>query len=930
MSTTIDSFHPRSNAVFVVTTITFIITSTFVVARLVSRFAILKLRTWDDWSMIIAWTFAFGLTISIDYATTKGLGRLDKDIKDEWRSDLKKAEYAFTFLYNPCLMATKNSMLIFYLRLSKDTQSFLRRASYITLAVVNFNAIVLTFLNVFQCNPINAAWREDIHGSCLSILTLYLASAPVNIITDLAILVLPIPVLTGMILPQKQKAILVLTFSLGVFVTIVDVVRIYYLQQASNEFQIPTSVYLRLGDGENFAYNASLAFMWSAVEVNVGIVCACIPTLKPLIKRILPAMIMDRGTAAAAAAVAAARSSHTHSMDKFGSICSQGGARGRGSTFDLAPPQACPASASPISPLSNAHPGGHREDVEEERFNAVNLLPASRAVGSPPLRKKSTARTPSSTYFGLVSMRVPKNMMKLRGGEAFKYCAVVTTLFCLWGFSYGLLNKLNREIAILANYTETQTVGLSSSYFASYAGGALTAGQLVLRHSGFKATFITGLCIFGTGTLMFWPSAVLTSYTGFIISSCVLGFGLSILETAANPFILLCGPTQYAEFRLMLAQSVQAITSLVSQVLADKVFFSDARIDGKKHLTLIDVQWTYLAITLFTVILALFFYYMPLPEANDADLQEHSELREIYPTRKLPWTGTSIVYTTLAFGVVAQLCYVAAQECLFEFFKPLLLSRVPNVASFQASFGLDEEDYHLLGRGVYTIGRFVCAPLCLLIQPRILLLVAFSGVVLFSGFIFSLDNISYGFLGAASLIACFFEGPIFPLIFSMSIRGMGKHTKWASACLVASASGGSVFVFVAFGVQKLHTVQYSFVVVFVVSLVGLLFPIYLNFGGVGVRHQVNPRAGRMGGGVWSRSGDGDGDGEAGLHGGGGADPRRTPLGRWGRKVSILVQKMSFSGRKCSAEMPVIEHRELRDRGGSEGGARDEVIGLGKD
>ncbi|CAD6444800.1 4d4500dc-d5f4-4f54-8bcd-c12e6fac5846 [Sclerotinia trifoliorum] len=908
MSTSIDSLQSRSDVVFWVTTITFILASIFVVARLVSRFGILESRSWDDWFIILSWFFAFGLTFAIDYATTKGLGRLDGDIKDEWRPGLKKAEYAFTLLYNPCLMATKTSILIFYLRLSKDTQKLLRWASGITLAVACVDGIVLTFVNAFQCKPVAAAWRTDGDGKCLSIITIYLASAPVNIITDLAILVLPIPVLTGMFLPQRQKAILVFTFSLGIFVAIVDVIRIYYLQQASNNFLTSVLLHSKLGAGADFPYNASLSFMWSAVEVNIGIVCACIPTLKPLVKRILPAMILDRASGR--------RGSRTHTTEKFESASPQSGGDVQLDTVNnMASPTTTPlglvSDASP-SPLSDTHPGGHREDMEEEELSMAEFLTAPAGFGLQTLRRNSTARTTNTTYFGFVNMRVPKSMMKTRGKEAFKYCTMVTILFFLWGFSYGLLNRLNNEIAILANYSESETIGLSAAYFGGYVIGALTVGQWVLRHSGFKATFISGLCIYGTGTLMFWPSAVLTSFTGFILSSVVVGLGLSILETAANPFLALCGPTQYAEFRLMLAQSIQAVASLVSQVLAEKALFRGVRIENEKHLTLIDVQWTYLAIALFTVILALFFYYMPLPEACDEDLQAQSDLLEIYPTRKLPWTGTSIIYTTLVFGVVSQLCYVAAQECVSEFFKPLLVSYVPSSKSFKSVFTLhDDEDYLLLGHGLFAIGRFAFAPLCLMFPPRLLLLMCFSFLTLFSAFIFAINDISPSFLAASSLLVFFFEGPIFPLVFSLTIRGMGKDTKWASAWVVASATGGSVFVFVTFGVQKIHTVQYSFVIIFVLFLVGLLYPVYLNFGGKGVRHQVDPKAMRVGRGFWNGSGGNEEDGPEMRNGS--AERSDTALRRLSRRVSILVRKISPTGRKCSSELPIVEHRETRDR-----------------
>ncbi|KAM3086943.1 hypothetical protein ACMFMG_001059 [Clarireedia jacksonii] len=904
---TIDQLQSRGNTVFVVTTVTIILSSTFVAARLVSRFAIVKSKTWDDWFIIIAWIVAFALSFAIDYGTAKGLGRHDVDIKPEWLPSLRKAEYAFTILYNPALMATKTSILIFYLRMSRNTQTVLRVASYVTLIIVNLAGVVLTFLNVFQCSPVRRAWSDGNNTKCMSIITLYSASAPVNIITDLAILVLPIPVLTGMRLPQRQKVILVFTFAMGIFVTIVDVVRIYYLQQASRDFHSAALKNSKLGTGEDFAYYASLAFMWSAVEVNVGIICACIPTLKPLVKRILPSMITDRTSGA-----------HTHSGAKYVSMSSQLGIGSHLFRMESIP-QVSPlpqAALPPLSPtdigspsLDNHHPAGHRE--EEERMDVMDFL-TTPAIGQ--IQTAHTGATENTTYFGFVNMKKPKSMMKTRGKESLKYCTMVTILFFLWGFSYGLLNTLNVEIAGLANMSESQTIGLTSAYFGGYLLGPLTVGQWVLRHSGFKSTFITGLCIYGVGTLMFWPSAVLTSFPGFLISNIVVGFGLSVLETAANPFLALCGPTQHAEFRLLLAQAVQAVASLLSQLLAEKVLFT-----GIQHPTLIDVQWTYLAVALFSVILSLFFYYTPLPEASDADLQAQSEHLEIYPTRKFPLTGTSIIYTTLVLAVLSQALYVGAQECLSLYFAPLLDSRVPPSTTFTQIFAFTEDNWLLLGHGLFAIGRFLFAPLCLLFPARILLLISFVCLTVLSIPIFAIESLSPTAVAGLSLMVFFFEGPVFPIIFASALRGMGSDTKIAASALTAAASGGSVFAFVMYDVQKSQSVQYSFVVFMVLNAVGMLFPLYLNFfGGEGVKHQVDPRDMRIERGVWSRGDREDGDERPDT-------PIRRLSERLSERVSFLVQKITVR-RKSSAELPVVEHRERKkgESGEDGGGGEDEV------
>ncbi|PBP15302.1 MFS general substrate transporter [Diplocarpon rosae] len=77
------------------------------------------------------------MSCAIDLGARRGLGRHEVDIPQSWIGALRGSQYAFTILYNPALMATKTSILIFYLRISRNTQNMLRIASYVTLAIVN-------------------------------------------------------------------------------------------------------------------------------------------------------------------------------------------------------------------------------------------------------------------------------------------------------------------------------------------------------------------------------------------------------------------------------------------------------------------------------------------------------------------------------------------------------------------------------------------------------------------------------------------------------------------------------------------------------------------------------------------------------------------------------------------------------------------------
>lgn len=767
-------------------------------------------------------------------------------------------------------MASKTSILIFYLRMAKNTQSMLRIASYATLALVNIDGVVLFFLNAFQCSPVAAAFKPGLPATCISIVTLYLCSAPVNIVANLAILVLPIPVLTGMHLPHRQKTVLVFTFSLGIFVTIVDVVRIYYLQKASDDQTDFTKA--RIGISNDFSWNASTALMWSAVEVNVGIICACIPTLKPLFKKILPSMITDR--------------SRNNSIAKANS-------------FDTGRRPSYPSERTPareegdrgvpvIEPLSPTHIAYSHED---ESIGMMDFLttpgidPEGYEAGMSQMRRTNThttAKTTKTMYFGFVSMKRPKSMLVTRGWESFQYCTAVTILFFLWGFSYGLLSVLNSQISQVAHETPSQTLGLACAYFGGYLFGPLTVGQLVLRHGGFKATFITGLCIYGTATLIFWPCAVLKSFPGFIISNFVVGFGLSILETAANPFIALCGPSQYAEYRLLLAQGVQAVGTVLSQLLSEKVLFNKIADDS----SLVDVQWTYLGVALFTVILALFFYYMPLPEATDNDLQQLAENLSIFPSQTLTKSfRVPLLWTSVALAVFAQFMYVAGQETFSTFFAALLES-----LSDSSTFTVSIDNYTLIGHSTFALGRFIFAGLCLYIRPRLLLLFAISAALLFSALSTSLTHISAnGIAGPALMLYCFM-GPIFPLIFAMGLRGMGSRTKWAASLLTAGVSGGAGFPFVQYATQKINnaTVQRSYGVIVAIFAAAMLYPIYLNLFSA-ARHQVDPA-------------------KASLFGHQNAEEPTERKGSAVRRASLrLFAKMGLG--KVSSEQASSEHRE---------------------
>ncbi|KAL4875003.1 major facilitator superfamily domain-containing protein [Aspergillus karnatakaensis] len=778
----------RRPEILVVSIVFFVLATIFVALRFVSRIWIVRRLALHDYLMLLAWLIDFGFSFALFYATKKGLGLHDVNIPVSERASLSRANYAFTVLYNPALMAVKSSILVFYLTLTQGEKLF-RYANYATLLVVNLAGLALTFVNIFQCRPVAAAWAASLPVSahCTDVLTLYLSSSPVNIITDLAILVLPNPILTRMRLPRKQKIILVITFSFGFFVAVVDVVRIAYLQEATTSREIALrQIHLQNYSGGDFSWYASLSFMWSVVEVNVSVMCACVPSLKPLVARLLPKMIRDTD-----------ESTQTSPTD--------------------------PPLAAPQMPVADVV---QNESVSPMTLSEILAVPTTTHTDAEAntTTLTSTSDPRSMTFFDFVNMKKPANMLKLSNKESIAPNAITTVLFFLWGFAYGFLDILNDQFQEIVQLDTYRSLGLHCVYFGGYLVAPPVVGRTVLKRWGFKATFITGLCFYACGSLIFWPSAVLTSYSAFLVSNFITGCGLAILETAANPFIALCGPLENSEVRLNISQGVQAVGSVLSPLLAKKVLFRSVTSVS----SLVDVQWTYLGIALFDVLLALAFYYLPIPEASDEDLEELANRRRA-DNRAAPF-GIPIVWVTLTLGVWSQFFYVAGQEVFSTSFESLIAATYPNSP-------LNEFTYLTIGRSIFALGRFLAAFLQWFLKPRWILLLAYIGMVVFAALAMQTTGPT---LIAMGMMVFLFESGAFSIIFAIALRGTGRHTKTAGTFLTIAISGGAFLPFARYAAQLARdNISDSYSVLVALFAAGAIFPIYLNLVPA-AKKQVDP------------------------------------------------------------------------------------------
>lgn len=125
------------------------------------------------------------------------------------------------------------------------------------------------------CIPVSDFWsvnRTNRTQNCLPEGPVWFSNAAIQILTDIIILLLPMPLLSSLHLPRNQKAGIIVVFCVGIIVIATSAVRLYEL-----------SSMLR---GHDFTDANGEAAVWSSLENTVSIICACLPPLNPLISRI--------------------------------------------------------------------------------------------------------------------------------------------------------------------------------------------------------------------------------------------------------------------------------------------------------------------------------------------------------------------------------------------------------------------------------------------------------------------------------------------------------------------------------------------------------------------------------------------------------------------------------------------------------------------
>ncbi len=363
---------------------------------------------------------------------------------------------------------------------------------------------------------------------------------------------------------------------------------------------------------------------------------------------------------------------------------------------------------------------------------------------------------------------------------------IISGLFFIFGFVTWLNSPLITFVKLAFTLDDVSAFLVPSAFYLSYFFLALPSAA-ILKATGMKKGMSLGLLVMAVGAAIFGQFTTMRIFPGALTGLFVIGAGLSLLQTASNPYISIAGPIDRAAQRI----AILGICNKIAGALAPIVFGFlvmqgvdelDAKVkaitDPLAREALLNafaqkVYLPYMAMAVLLVILAFALLKSPLPEINDTSntaANDKSDGRSLFSYPNL-WLGFLCIFFYVGVEVMAG----------------------DAIGTYGHAFGLPLSETKFLGTatmvamlvgyitGFIVIPRFIS-------QEKYLAFSAILGVALAIAAYLTKGYISVGFVAALG----FANAMMWPAIFPLGIKGLGRHTETGSAILVMGIMGGAI------------------------------------------------------------------------------------------------------------------------------------------
>jgi len=366
---------------------------------------------------------------------------------------------------------------------------------------------------------------------------------------------------------------------------------------------------------------------------------------------------------------------------------------------------------------------------------------------------------------------------------------IIGALFFIFGFVTWANSTLIPYLKIACELTTEDAVLVTSAFYISYAVMAFPSSR-VLKATGFKKGMMLGLLIMAAGALIFIPAAKTRNYALFLTGLFVIGTGLTLLQTASNPYVTILGPIESAAKRISIMGVCNKGAGALAPLIMGAIMLKNSEAFEASLKKMTDIQKAaaldematrvigpYIIIALVLILLAVFIYFSNLPEVK-AEGEDASDLTSTSVTNR-----TSIFkYPYLWLGFIALFAYVGVEVIAGD-----MIIVYGNSLGISLDVAKHFTSYTLIGMLVgYFIG--IIAIPKYLSQSMVLKTSAILGAVFTLGIIFTSGYTSILFMALLGLA----NALIWPAIWPLSLNGLGRFTKTGSALLIVGISGAAI------------------------------------------------------------------------------------------------------------------------------------------
>ena len=397
---------------------------------------------------------------------------------------------------------------------------------------------------------------------------------------------------------------------------------------------------------------------------------------------------------------------------------------------------------------------------------------------------------------------------------------IIGILFFIFGFVTWLNGSLIPFLKVILELNDFEALFVTFAFYIAYTVMALPMASL-LEKTGYKNGMAIGLGVMAVGSLLFIPSAFLASFTLFLVALFTLGTGLTILQTASNPYIVLVGSIQSAAMRISIMGLINKSAGILAPLVFTALIFSgmgsvDNLTQNELNHLAQSLVFPYMIMAGILIALIALVHFSSLPELVFEEVLHDNE--------------SILAFPQVILGAVALFFYVGieviAGDTIGLYAQNIGLKDASSLTSYTMVFMVIS---YIVG--VLFIPR-VLSQKNALIGSSILGIFFLLGVVFSSTTSYTVSEVLWGWSGVKTLpnsitfvaLLGLSNALVWPTIWPLALEGLGKHTAKASALLIMAISGGAILPLIFGKISQISgNMQFSYLVGILCYMIILMY-----------------------------------------------------------------------------------------------------------